>query len=149
MKEDAVGTVGYRLRRLIERESATIIEKTDLRMVELEILVYLKYAGAADTASDIISARSISKAHTSKSIDHLRQKGYILLEEDPVDRRKMHLHLSDLADAVIWEVAAVRKRCADIMFEGIPEDKIQIMNEVMAQASKNLDEALLGRESRK
>ena len=88
-------SLSHEIKRIMEYAYGERMEDFGLRKVEVDILYFIAHAGNKDTARDIIDAQHISKAHISKSVDNLRQKGYILLEEDCSDHRKAHIHITE------------------------------------------------------
>ena len=73
-------SLSHEIKRIMEYAYGERMEDFGLRKVEVDILYFIAHAGNKDTARDIINAQHISKAHISKSVDNLRQKGYTLLE---------------------------------------------------------------------
>lgn len=142
MTENSFVTLGVQVKKLIEKMSEDVAKKYDLRPVELDILIFLTEYGDADTAKDIMQKRHISKSHISKSIDNLSKKGFIYLNEDKDDKRKMHIELKPAAYEIIPQVKQIRQTCRDIIFQGIPEEKCDEIKEILKQISGNVFSAL-------
>ena len=88
--------LGQQLKKLLEKKSMPIMQKYDLRKVELDILSFFSIQEReGDTAKDIMLTKRISKAHVSKSVDNLKRRGYISLEEDKKDHRRIHISLTE------------------------------------------------------
>lgn len=133
---------GTQLKKLLEKKSEPIMKKNDLRTVELEILIFLFQKIYGDTAKEIIKMKHMSKAHISKSIDNLKSRGFILLNEDYEDHRIVHMELTQKADEVIKESLAVRDECRNIMFRGISEKEQDLINQILKRVSCNINEEL-------
>lgn len=136
--ENSFVTLGIHVKKLIEKMSEEITQKYDLRPIELDILIFLADCGDEDTAKDIAQSRHISKSHASKSIDNLSQRGFILLNEDKDDKRKIHIELKPAAYEVIEQIKNVRRNCRDIMFKGIPEEKFDEIKLALEQINRNV-----------
>ena len=78
METSEIVLSGIQLKKLMEHMELPIMEKYQLRPVELDILVFL-YHSKGNTAKEIMKKKCISKAHISKSIDNLYSKGYVKL----------------------------------------------------------------------
>ena len=136
--------LGQQLKKLLEKKSMPIMQKYDLRKVELDILSFFSIQEReGDTAKDIMLTKRISKAHVSKSVDNLKRRGYISLEEDKNDRR-IHISLTEEGNQVLQEFTEVRKRCKEILFQNITKEEMYLMIQVMEKMQRNVNEELDG-----
>lgn len=132
---------GMLLKKMLDRKIEPTIEKYGLRMVELEILVFLA-GDQGDTAKDIVAATRISKAHISKSIDNLKQKGFVTGYADRKDRRIQHLYLQEGAREAVADVLSVYEECREVMLRGMTMEERMIMNKVMKTMTENISREL-------
>lgn len=130
----------FRLRKSLEKNTESICKKYDLKFIELEILSILMDGSCGDTASQIGHNKHISKAHLSKSLDRLHQKGYIYFDKDTSDHRFTHIVLSDQAVSAAKEMNEIKANLEKKLLNGFSEsDKIltrkliQNLTENMAQ----------------
>lgn len=115
----------FRLRKSLEKNTESICKKYDLKFIELEILSILMDGRYGDTASQIGHNKHISKAHLSKSLDRLHQKGYIYFDKDTSDHRFTHIVLSDQAVSAAREMNQVKANLENRLLNGFSEaDKI-------------------------
>lgn len=138
--------MGHKMRRMLEHSSQELMQASGLRYVELEILFYLSYSGANDTARDISEAKHLSKAHISKSVDNLRRTGCITLAEDPSDRRCLHLGLTEKGRGLAARYETVMCGTVDRMMSGVTPEERDGMQRVLTKIRRNLDEAMDGHE---
>lgn len=143
MNVNEIITVGYQMKKLCEKKSNHIMEEYDLRNVELDILSYLSRAHDRNTAKDITNARSLSKAHISKSVEHLKAKGYVIVNEDCKDHRMLHIELTESAKEVIEKYQLVKEECRRIFWSNISEAEKQIVEGVIRSASANLAQEMM------
>ena len=137
--------LGQQLKKLLEKKSMPIMQKYDLRKVELDILSFFSIQEReGDTAKDIMLTKRISKAHVSKSVDNLKRRGYISLEEDKKDHRRIHISLTEDGNQVLQEFTEVRKRCKEILFQNITKEEMYLMIQVMEKMQRNVNEELDG-----
>ena len=121
------------------------MQKYDLRKVELDILSFFSMQEReGDTAKDIMLTKRISKAHVSKSVDNLKRRGYISLEEDKKDHRRLHISLTEEGHQVLKEFTKVRKQCKEILFQNITKEEMNQMIHVMEKMQRNVNEKLDG-----
>ena len=91
------------MRKVIEQACERLMETYGLRHVELDILYLISHEKQKDTAKDLIEIQHLSKAHISKSVDNLKQHGYIELVADEADHRKIHIRMTGKAKPVLEE----------------------------------------------
>ena len=133
---------GVQLKKLLAKKVEPIIQECDLRPVEMDILVLLQREKSIDTAKGIIQKKHLSKAHISKSIENLRSKGFIQLEEDESDHRILHIRLTEKSKNIIEEVSEIYEECKEIMQRGISEEELQIVKKVFKKMNHNINQEL-------
>ena len=136
MRDSMINTCGMNMRKLLEKKSEVLVQKYGVRNVELEILLFLYHSSCGDTAKDI------SKAHISKSVDNLRAKGFVVLIEDDNDRRKRHIELTQKAEEAAKEMLEVHNDCKRIIMRYVTEEEKTVMDRVMQKMLRSLDEEL-------
>ena len=103
------------------------METYGLRHVELDILYLISHEKQKDTAKDLIEIQHLSKAHISKSVDNLKQHGYIELVADEADHRKIHIRMTGKAKPVLEEFEQIRA-----------EEERSCLKRVMGKIMKNI-----------
>lgn len=139
METNDVVMSGVQLKKLLAKKVEPIIHECDLRPVELDILVLLQREKSIDTAKGIIQKKHLSKAHISKSIDNLRTKGFIQLEEDISDHRILHIRLTERSQKIIEEVTQIYEECREIMQRGITKEELEVVKKVIAKMNHNIN----------
>lgn len=69
----------------------------------MDILLFLANNPKYDTAAEVSDIRCLAKSHVSTSLKSLEESGYIAKFSEGSDRRRIHLKLTEKADAVIRE----------------------------------------------
>ncbi|MCI5641485.1 MAG: winged helix DNA-binding protein [Lachnospiraceae bacterium] len=149
MLSDNYAVTGMQFRKLLDRETAPIMKKYDLRMVELEILMLLHRSRECTTARDIVAYKHMSKAHISKSIDNMKERGFVIVKEDEADRRRQQIVLTEKSQDALREMIAVHDACVRKVIQGIPSEKLRIAQEVVAEIARNIDKELQEQENKK
>ncbi|MCD8084955.1 MAG: MarR family transcriptional regulator [Clostridiales bacterium] len=132
----------FLMKRLFERRSRALLDAYQLRMIELDILLFLSHSQGALTATDIIKAKHISKVHVSKSIERLHRQGFLTLYEDAEDRRILRIQLLPKADTVVEQANQIRSQCRDDMLSGVTEEELTCLGAVLRKIARNIDDAL-------
>lgn len=143
-KEYEVIILGTQLKKLLEKKSEVLMQKYDLRKVELDILAYLySYKEMyGDTAKDIVNRKHISKAHISKSVENLKERGLINLIEDKEDHRISHITLSEAANEVVREFLEIHNACKSIVFQNITEEEKRQTENIFLKMQNNINQEL-------
>lgn len=142
-EEYEILTLGQLLKKLLEKRSLPIMEQYGLRKVELDILSFFAIQERqGDTAKDIMLTKHISKAHISKSVDNLKKRGYIVLEEDVLDHRKIHISLTTEGTKVLEQFMQIRNECKEILFQHITQTEKEVLVQILEKMKKNVAEKL-------
>ncbi|OEH85146.1 hypothetical protein BHU72_05915 [Desulfuribacillus stibiiarsenatis] len=133
---------GQQFKKLYEKKCHQISEKYGLTKLEIEILLFLENNKQYDTAKDIVDLKFFAKSHVSKAITSLITKGYLHSNHDSMDRRCVHLKISDYAKPLLEEAKEMRKNLLMIIFKDISLEERKLMAIVAKKLSKNINEAI-------
>lgn len=147
METNEMAMPGMQIKKLFIKKYEPILEKFDLRPVEVDILVFLNRQRNCDTAKAIIQNMHLSKAHVSKSIDNLKSKELIILEEDEEDRRISHIYLTDKSNEVIDMATRACEECREIMQRGISSEELEVAKKILSKVIDNINLELDEKES--
>lgn len=134
-------TIVSKYKRLYERRCQEIMKKYDLRVADIDVLYYVAHSGPKNLAKDIVD-NGMSKANVSKSVEHLHQKGLVLLKEDREDRRCVHIEPALSAQVIIDEVEEIRREIGIALSAGISEEDRQVVKRILKQMNSNLTREL-------
>ena len=115
------------MRKVIEQACERLMETYGLRHVELDILYLISH-----------EKQNLSKAHISKSVDNLKQHGYIELVADEADHRKIHIRMTGKAKPVLEEFEQIRADILERLFAGVTEEERSCLKRVMGKIMKNI-----------
>lgn len=135
-------TVVYKYKKLYERKCCGIMKKYDLRIADLDILYYVAHSGQKNLAKDIADM-GMSKANVSKSVEHLRRRGFVMLSEDTEDRRCLHIEVTREAQPVIRDITQVRRELGGSLSQGISQEDKEAVVRVMRQIGRNMNSELM------
>ena len=105
---------------------------------ELDILLFLANNPKYDTAAEISNIRYLVKSHVSTSLKSLEMNGYIEKAAKTGDKRRIHLKLTEAADAVIREGRKQQFVFADIITDGLDEEERRQFQSYMTRVKKNI-----------
>lgn len=115
-----------------------ICKKWNLTRNELDVLLFLYNNPGMDRAVDIVTNRGLSKSHVSLSITNLESRGLILRQEDPADRRTVHLMLAGNAPEIAETGRAAQKRFFTYLHQGVTREQIEMMVDFARKVSENI-----------
>lgn len=142
METNDIVISGLQLKKLLSKKADPIIHEFNLRPVELDLLVFLNEERSIDTAKGIVGRKHLSKAHISKSIEHLRSGGFISVSEDASDHRIMHISLTEKSRDVINKVNSIYVKCKDVLEDGISPEELEICRNVIRKMINNINREL-------
>lgn len=107
--------------RYYEMKMAGVCEKYDLRQLEYDILMFLYNNPKYNTAADIVRIRKSTKSHVSTSLKVLENRGLIERRVNPANKKRVTIHLLQLANEVIEDGKWAQKEFAQDMFDGLTQ----------------------------
>lgn len=123
---------------LYARILAPVYQKYQLTYMELSVLLFLANNPDFDTAAQIVKYRQLTKSHVSISLKTLQQRGLLVGEQRPDDRRTVHLKLTDAADPIIDDGRKAQQTFLQQMLAGFTPEEIQLYQEFQARIHHNL-----------
>ncbi|MGB4658816.1 MAG: MarR family transcriptional regulator [Mobilitalea sp.] len=133
---------GQQFKKVYEKKYNRITEKYGLHRIEIEILIFLQ-STPHDTAKDIAEYSFFSKAHISKAIEDLVQRGYLRGKPDEEDRRCIHLQLKEESLTVINEIKELRRNLSQVIYSGVSDEEKKIIFNVSKKIVRNINNELL------
>lgn len=142
MKQDVeIMLNGHLLKRLFDLKFEAVREKYQLRQIELDILELV--SGQKErTEKEIVQVRCVSKAHVSKSIENLREKGFVSVREAPDDRRQIFLCATQKGLDAAGAVSRIREQITDVLYEGVSDEERAAFYRVLHKMEGNVNHCL-------
>ena len=125
------------MRSLYSAQLDAVGRECGLARVELDILLFLANNPQFDTATDIVERRCISKAHVSQSVKSLEQRGYLERRYAGDNRRTIHLHLLEGAQAAVDAGRQAHARCLAALLDGFSAAECEQLRSYLSRISDN------------
>ena len=125
------------MRSLYSAQLDAVGRECGLARVELDILLFLANNPQFDTATDIVEQRCISKAHVSQSVKSLEQRGYLERRYAGDNRRTIHLHLLEGAQAAVDAGRQAHARCLAALLDGFSAAECEQLRSYLSRISDN------------
>lgn len=127
MNTQTMLTAMRRIRKMYECQMAPVLQTFDLTTFEGDIIGFLSNNPDMDTANHIVEYRMLPKANVSRAVDGLNQRGWIDLKRDEVDRRKIHLSLTESAQPAAQAISKTQRAFANHLTGNFtPEERDQL-----------------------
>lgn len=136
--------IGQQMKKLCELQYGELMEKYSLRQIELEIIYFLCHSSALRVAREIVNNWNISKAHVSKSIEHLREGGYLIVQEPQGDHRMARLEITDKGKELVKEIGKRKQMISDILYRGVTEEEKEVLMRVAIKMRDNISLEIRG-----
>lgn len=127
-----------RLLRLNERLLKDVCARYNLSSVETDIISFLHNNPERDTAADIVELRLLSKGCVSKAVESLMEQGYIIRTQDPSDRRRQHLKLTEQASPVTRMIDQSHRKLYGILLSGFDRQDTESFEMYMDRIFANI-----------
>lgn len=128
---------GQQYKKLQEIYLHSVLEKYDLNMVDIRVLLFLSDHEKYDTARDIVEMRFMAKSYVSKAVEKLIARGLLGRKHSGTDRRYVHLSLSEEAEPIVQAAKKRRRELACSLFSGITPEQEQVLKNVAAMINEN------------
>lgn len=115
-----------------------ICKKCDLTRNELDVLLFLANNPDYDRAVDIVNNRGLAKSHVSMSVTSLENRGLLERIPDPLDRRTVHLKLTEQAKEITDWGCRVQKQFMDYLHQGVTEEQLEMMRMFADRVHENI-----------
>ncbi len=91
----------------------------------------------------------LNKSTIARSLNYLEEKGYVTRVPMANDKRQLSVHPTDRMLAVLPQIRSASKEWMALLSEGIPQDKLDIFNEVLGCMEARAREIIEGQEDSK
>lgn len=133
---------GQKLKRAYDSVFRPVMARHGLTRNEVDVLLFLANNPGRDTAVELVELRGLAKSQVCRSVEALQARGMLVGEQDPKDRRRVHLALT----------GGRRRRCGrrsrrsaflfDLLYRGVTEEERAILARVFDRIGKNVQEVL-------
>ncbi len=111
-----------------------------ITLIEAHIIAFLHNNPGMDTASDICEYRMLPKSNVSVAVDGLIGRGWLSRKTDSIDRRVIHLELTDDAANVIAALTIAQQSYFDRVLDGLSSEERDSLGRLMDRISQNLSQ---------
>ena len=130
-------TLFRNIMKLYEKMLRAVCEKHALSTAEADVIGFLKNHRDKDTAAEISEIRLMSKGAVSKAVDALMKKGLLRRHPDDIDRRKIHLKLTEEAGPIVADIDQMQSDFRQRLFTGFSPEEIRLYKSFEARLYEN------------
>lgn len=98
-------------KRYYEKQFIPLMERENLTMREVRVLLFLTNHPEHDTARDVAQMRGMPKSQVSGAVDLLVDRGFLWRLPDREDRRVIHLAITEAGAALGREAREIQLAC--------------------------------------
>ena len=113
-----------------------------LSLLEAKVLSFLHNNPDRDTAADIVELRMLPKGNVSQAVESLVQKQLLSRRPDTVDRRRIHLSLTEPAAPIVLDLDVLRVRFQAAVFANISPEEQQQFEQIYRRLGENARNAM-------
>lgn len=112
------------------------LKDNDLTLKEFSVLLRIRFQGVA-TQHDLVELFKVSGAYIAKLLRKFEDHGYIARKEDPENRRKKLVKMTDEGIKKTDEIIEVIQNWEDKVTASISEDEIKTLKEILFKITMN------------
>ena len=128
-----IGDVSRLLRYVFDQRVAGI----GLTRAQWRVLVHLQRLDGP-TQSELADALEIGNPSLGKMLDTLEQKGWIVRQAAPLDRRAKHVYCTEKVQPIMDVMSRIGAELTDAAMRGLPPEERQNLLSVLSQVKANL-----------
>ena len=106
------------------------IKDHDLTLKEFSVLFRIRFQGVA-TQHDLVKLFKVSGAYIAKLLRKFEENGYIVRKEDPKNRRKKLVKITDEGIKKTDEIIAVIQSWEDKVTANITEEELKTLKQIL------------------
>ena len=106
-----------------DRQFLPLLERTGLSMREIHVLLFLANHPGQDTAREVTELRGLAKSQVSQAVEVLTGLGILRRQADGVDRRIIHLAITEEGIPLAREAQAIQAACGRRLLAGLSEQE--------------------------
>ena len=106
------------------------INNHDLTLNEFSIMLRIRFQGVA-TQHDLVKLFKVSGAYIAKLLRKFEENGYIVRKEDPKNRRKKLVKITDEGIKKTDEIIAVIQSWEDKVTANITEEELKTLKQIL------------------
>lgn len=126
------------LKKVYAQQMGQVCTAWNLTMSEVEVLLFLHENPAADRSTDIVTYQAATKSQVSMSVNHLEELGFLTKLADAVDRRIVHLRLTQQAADVVNAAVRQYNRFSERILAGVTEEELAVFWEISRKINENI-----------
>ena len=122
-----------------DRQFLPFLERWNLSMREVHVLLFLVNHPELDTARDVVVYRGLSKSQVSQAVDILCRRGFLARKADTADRRVVHLAITDQGAPLAREAQHQQALCGQRLLAGLAPQERQEFLRLLEKVFENTD----------
>lgn len=138
---DFLATI-QQITKLHESMLKDICMEHGLSLLEAKVLSFLHNNPDRDTAADIVELPMLPKGNVSQAVESLVQKQLLSRRPDTVDRRRIHLSLTEPAAPIVLDLDVLRVRFQAAVFANISPEEQQQFEQIYRRLGENARNAM-------
>lgn len=121
-----------------DRQFRPLLERTELSMREVHVLLFLANHPGQDTARDVAELRGLAKSQVSQAVEVLTSRNILSRRADGEDRRVIHLDITEAGRPLAQEAQAVQAACGKRLLAGLSKEEqavfLDLLERVLEEA---------------
>lgn len=133
----------YKKIQQIKKKQTATYAAFDIKSQHVMVLFFLGHHSSGLTVTELAQLCCEDKSATSRAVEYLVERGYVVHEEEKVKRRwRSKVRITSAGMHVCRIIDHVSIEASNVVKEGISDEDLQIFYRVFHQMVKNMDKFL-------
>lgn len=127
-------------RKYYNRQFLPLMERMDLSMREIHVLLFLANHPDQNTARDVTELRGLAKSQVSQAVEVLTGRGFLTRQADGTDRRIVHLTITAEGTPLAREAQEIQAACGRRLLAGLSEEERAVFLNLLERVLRETEE---------
>lgn len=145
MNVNVQSQLGYQLLSLVRDNEHWISREMlplDLSRTQWKVLVRFNFLPAPVGQQDLLKSVDIDRAHMTRTLDQLEERGLVTRERQKVDKRACYIALTASGKKLLAQIEILLEKHSELLVAGLTTDEQKALNSAIAKMSNNMSDAL-------
>ena len=133
---------GSQFQKLLDRDSAKLRRKYDLKKVDFKIVKYISKSASYDRMKALVDLELFSEEELAGSLKRLYKQNLIDVVTDKSTSEPKELKLTRAGEDLWKQIQNNHKKATEVMFKGMTEEQVQTFQRLSRMILDNIEAEL-------
>lgn len=145
MDVDIQSQLGYQLLSLV-RDNEHWLDREmlplNLSRTQWKVIARFNFLPAPVGQQDLLKSVDIDRAHMTRTLDQLEERGLVTRERQKQDKRACYIALTASGKKLLADVEQILNKHCQVLTDGLSDNERQVLRDIVGRLSQNMSDAL-------